>query len=220
MISRRGADVGSGFQAAVNATNEAYARLGRAYITRKAVPGKYLRRQTQLLVDLPEQDEGRLSSEELRRLLASQQGQSRVFVPESKAEPDYGGAVAPEGRAIFYDAKSTRRERLDLDNLHPHQIHFLEQMAKNGAIAGFLVEFTRYQQVFFLPIQLAVRYISLTGYRSIPYNFFKSKLVAVQHGTGYLIFDYLAAIKEQELAYGRDYAALDLSAERIKQAKS
>jgi hypothetical protein len=27
-------------------------------------------------------------------------------VPESKAEPDYGGTVGLSGRAIFYDAKT------------------------------------------------------------------------------------------------------------------
>ncbi|MFN0084307.1 MAG: hypothetical protein ACKVX9_02860, partial [Blastocatellia bacterium] len=41
-LKRRGAETGSGFQDAINRVNEAYERQGRACITRKAIPGKYL----------------------------------------------------------------------------------------------------------------------------------------------------------------------------------
>jgi hypothetical protein len=39
---RRGAVTGSGFQEAINRTNLAYERAGRACISRKAIPGKFL----------------------------------------------------------------------------------------------------------------------------------------------------------------------------------
>lgn len=217
-LKRRGADVGSGFQAAINSTNTAYAQAARAYITRKSVPGKYLLRRgeqrrglnIQLNEALP-QASGRLSGAALIELARTAGNKpQRDFVPESKAEPDYGGAIAPTGRAIFYDAKSTQRDRLDLDNLHPHQIFFLECMAATGAISGFLVEFARYRKVFFLPVQLMRRYCDKTGHKSVPFRFFDEWLVPVRAGKGLLLYDYLTAIAEQEARYQSDYRLINI----------
>lgn len=219
-IKRRGADVGSSFQEAINNTNAAYAQADRAYITRKAIPGKYLTKRNEqrrgltmpLMGGAIPETGGHISGAQLVAM-AREAGNAhlRDFIPESKAEPDYGGAIPPLGRAIFYDAKSTQRDRLDLDNLHPHQIYFLERMAKTGAIAGFLVEFSKYRQVYFLPIQVMRRYCETTGYKSIAYRFFVSHLVIVSPGKGMLIFDYLIAIEQQEQRYGRDFEKLTIS---------
>jgi recombination protein U len=223
-IKRRGAETGSGFQEAINRTNEAYERMGRACITRKAIPGKYLidrgesRRGLQLpTLDLPSRGaQPRLASGELSRLVKEHKLQDwRRFVPESKAEPDYGGVLAPDGRAIFYDAKTTRRDALDFDNLHAHQVIFLERMARFGAVAGFLVEFNRYREVYFLPIQVLNRWRNESARKSLPYRFFVDYLVAAPAGKGLLIFDYLWAIEEQERLYGRDFAGLQLNSARI-----
>jgi penicillin-binding protein-related factor A (putative recombinase) len=213
-MKRRGADVGSGFQAAINSTNAAYAQAERAYITRKSVPGKYLVRRGEQRRGLSvpfasEVSNTNMSGAQLIALARETGGiRQREFVPESKAEPDYGGAIAPVGRAIFYDAKTTQRDRLDLDNLHPHQIYFLECMASTGAISGFLVEFSRHRKVYFLPIQLVRRYCDTTGYKSVPFRFFEAHLVPVTAGKGMLIFDYLTAIAAQETRYGLNFAGL------------
>jgi recombination protein U len=218
-IKRRGADVGSGFQAAINSTNAAYAQADRAYITRKSIPGKYLVRRGEQRrglsvppLDGLAGDQTHLSGSQLIALTRASGGlHQRDFVPESKAEPDYGGAIAPHGRAIFYDAKTTQRERLDLDNLHPHQIYFLERMSTTGAISGFLVEFSRLRRVYFLPIQLVRRYCEATGFKSVPIRFFEKFLTPVLAGKGMLIFDYLRAIDDQESRYGQDYSGIKLT---------
>src|SRR5262245_38783174 len=163
-LKRRGAETGSGFQEAVNGINEGYERAGRAYITRKAIPGKYLigrgesRRGLSLPIDFASSEaQPRLSYAELSRLREEHKtGDRRRFVPESKAEPDYGGAIAPEGRAIFYDAKTTRRNLLDFDNLHAHQITFLERAARFGAGAGVRVEFSDRAAGHSRPVQTQV----------------------------------------------------------------
>jgi recombination protein U len=177
----RGAATGTGFQEAVNHTNAAYERLGRACITRKSVPGKFLLRKQDL-----------------------------EFIPESKAEPDYGGTVSPGGRAIFYDAKTTQRESLDFDNLHAHQIGFLERMALRGAIAGFLVEFRRYDEVYFLPIQVLAHWRDNVSRKSLPRKFFVEHLIAATSGQGLVLFDYLASIEGQEQRYGADFSSFQL----------
>jgi recombination protein U len=217
-FKRRGAETGSGFQEAINRTNEGYERAGRACITRKAIPGKYLveRGETRRGLSLPKMDsisgsgQARISSAELGSLVKQHKVTDwRRFVPESKAEPDYGGVIAPTGRAIFYDAKTTRRELLDFDNLHAHQIGFLERSARFGAIAGFLVEFSKHKEIYFLPIQIVTRWRDESSRKSLPHRFFSDHLTAAATGKGFIIFDYLTAIEEQEQRYGSDLSGFN-----------
>jgi len=216
-FKRRGAETGSGFQEAINRTNEAYEHAGRACITRKAIPGKYLieHGESRKGLSLPSIDLGgggaqdRIGSRELARLVKERKITDwRRFVPESKAEPDYGGVLALDGRAIFYDAKTTRRQALDFDNLHAHQITFLERTAHFGAVAGFLVEFSKYRKVYFLPIQVLARWRDEIIRKSVPHQFFVDYLIPAPAGKGMIIYDYLAAIEEQEQRYGRDFSRI------------
>ncbi|MDX2031715.1 MAG: Holliday junction resolvase RecU [Blastocatellia bacterium] len=230
-VKRRGAETGSGFQEAINRVNEAYERQGRACITRKAIPGKYLIEKGEsrrglsvpgappvnLPVNLPVKLEAgrgqaRIDAAALSRLVREQKVTDwRRFIPESKAEPDYGGVLAPGGRGIFYDAKTTRRELLDFDNLHAHQIGFLERSARFGAVAGFLVEFSKYRQIYFLPVQIVVRWREAGVRKSIPYPFFRDHLIPAPSGRGMILFDYLSAVEEQETRYGSDFSELELT---------
>ncbi len=215
---QRGAERGSGFQEAINHTNEAYEKLGRACITRKAIPGKYVVptgiRRRGLAVPLPPslaplKTGDALTTTAFQQALANgREGDPRTFIPESRGEPDYGGVVAPHGRGIFYDAKTTQRGMLDFDNLHPHQVTFLERMAACGAIAGFLVEFARHRAVFFVPIQVVTLFRAARRRKSIPYSFCAEYLTPVRAGRGLVIYDYLPAIEQQEQQYGPGYAGL------------
>ncbi len=213
-LKRRGAETGSGFQETINRINQGYERAGRACVTRKAIPGKYLieRGETRRGLSLPAIDfasgagQERLSYTDLTRLREGHKAADwRRFVPESKAEPDYGGSIAPDGRAIFYDAKSTRRNLLDFDNLHAHQVTFLERVARFGAVAGFLVEFSVQAEVYFLPVQIVIRWRKEVERKSLPYRFFTEHLTPAPQGKGLIIHDYLKAIEEQERSYGRDF---------------
>jgi recombination protein U len=224
-LKRRGAETGSGFQETVNRINEGYERAGRAYITRKAIPGKYLieRGESRRGLSLPAIDfasgdgQARISYAELCRLREERKTADwRRFVPESKAEPDYGGVIAPEGRAIFYDAKTTRRNLLDFDNLHAHQITFLERAARFGGVAGFLVEFNYRAEVYFLPIQIVVRWREEVARKSLPYRFFSEHLIPAPQGKGLIIYDYLKSIEEQERLYGPDCERLVLTVPRAR----
>lgn len=221
-FKRRGAETGSGFQDAINRTNEAYEKLGRACITRKAIPGKYLidRGEARRGLSLPSINlsargtQARLTSSSLKTIVKENRAKDwRKFIPESKAEPDYGGAIASNGRAIFYDAKTTRREVLDFDNLHAHQIEFLERAANVGAVAGFLVEFNAYGEIYFLPIQIVVAWREAGTRKSIPHQFFRDHLIPALPGKGFLMFDYLASIEAQEQRYQRDYSQFKMPAE-------
>src|SRR5258706_258122 len=104
----------------------------------------------------------------------------------------------------FYDAKTTWRDLLDFDNLHAHQVSFLDCVSHFGAVAGFLVEFGKYHEVYFLPIQLLIRWRDESTRKSLPYQFFADHLTPASPGKGFIIFDYLVAIEQQEQRYGRD----------------
>jgi recombination protein U len=227
-FKRRGAETGSGFQEAINRANEAYERQGRACITRKAIPGKYLieRGESRRGLSLPAMDfstgaaQPRLDSAELSRIVKENKIKDwRRFVPESKAEPDYGGVLAPDGRAIFFDAKTTRRDLLDFDNLHAHQIGFLERTARFGGVAGFLVEFSKHGEVYFLPVQIVARWRDESARKSLPRRFFVENLTPARAGKGMILFDYLTAIEEQENRYGRDFSNFILTTTRARAAR-
>ena len=210
----RGAETGSGFQETINLTNLAYERAGKAFITRKSIPGKYMlskgdsRRGLSLPLD-PGLSGDRLAAGSIPKLIREHRSTDwRRFIPEAKAEPDYGGVLAPDGRGIFYDAKTTRREALDFDNLHAHQSEFLERMAGCGAVAGFLVEFSAHRQVYFLPIQVLVRWRAESSRKSLPFKFFTDRLTPAPSGKGTIVFDYLTAIEAQENLHGRDFSRL------------
>ncbi len=221
---QRGAERGSGFQEAINHTNEAYEKLGRACITRKAIPGKYVVptniRRRGLVVPLSSalahlKTGDAMPATALRQALAAgPEGDPRAFVPESRGEPDYGGVIAPTGRGIFYDAKTTKRDLLDFDNLHPHQVTFLERMAACGAVSGFLVEFASRRSVFFVPIQVVALFRLACRRKSIPYRFCAEHLERIQAGRGLVIYDYLSAVESQERLHGADYAQLASQASR------
>ena len=221
-LQRRGAETGSGFQSLLNRIHEVYEREGRACITRKAIPGKFLLGQTRsrslgaaaaTLVEV----RGRLPVGALQIPSGKQRGErgadSRQFVPEAKGEPDYGGTLAPAGRAIFFDAKTTRRDALDFDNLHAHQVDYLVRTARCGAVAGFLVEFSLHRSIYFLPIQILSAWREQARRKSLPYRFFVEHLVAAPPGKGFLLFDYLVAIEAQEVRYGPQFTAFSVPVE-------
>lgn len=225
-IRRRGAETGSGFQEAVNRTNDAYEKTGRACITRKAIPGKYIapRAKPRRGLNVPDtaalsflKTGSKLDAAAFRGAVAGGgEGDPRAFIPESRAEPDYGGVIAPDGRAIFYDAKTTRRDLLDFDNLHPHQVAFLERTARCGAVAGFLVEFSTHRRVFFLPIQVLTAFRATHSRKSLPFRFFEAALEPVAPGKGLVIHDYLTAVEAQERRFGRDFARFDPTAYAVR----
>ncbi|MFN0087184.1 MAG: Holliday junction resolvase RecU [Blastocatellia bacterium] len=229
-LKRRGAETGSGFQDAINRVNDAYERQGRACITRKAIPGKYLieKGESRRGLSVPGpvgldlgRGQGRLDSAELSRIVRENKVTDwRRFIPESKAEPDYGGVLAPGGRGIFYDAKTTRRELLDFDNLHAHQIGFLERSARCGAVAGFLVEFSKYREIYFLPVQIVVRWREAGVRKSLPYPFFREHLIPAPSGRGMILFDYLLSVEEQERRYGCGLSEFELTIPKTRGRKA
>jgi recombination protein U len=93
-----------------------------------------------------------------------------------KSTVDYIGVSA--GRPLCFDAKETTRASLPLQNIHSHQMDFMEAFTKQGGVCFLLVKFT-HGDVFFLPFEtLKSRWQTAQagGRKSIPPDGFDASL--------------------------------------------
>lgn len=66
----------------------------------------------------------------------------------SKKSPvDFAGVV--RGRAVYFDAKQTQGKSIPLTNFEVHQIDFVVEKQKHGALAGFMIYFSELDRFFF-----------------------------------------------------------------------
>ncbi len=68
---------------------------------------------------------------------------------EQKSTVDYIGAV--QGIPICFDAKECAVDTFSLQNIHEHQVRFMEQFENQGGIAFFLIYYTKRETFYYLP---------------------------------------------------------------------
>lgn len=71
---------------------------------------------------------------------------------EQKSTVDYIGAV--QGIPICFDAKECAVDTFALQNIHAHQVYFMEQFEKQGGIAFFLIYYTKRDTFYYLPYEM------------------------------------------------------------------
>ncbi|MBR6771561.1 MAG: Holliday junction resolvase RecU [Lachnospiraceae bacterium] len=71
---------------------------------------------------------------------------------EKKSTVDYIGAV--QGIPICFDAKECSGDTFALQNIHPHQVEFMEQFEKQRGIAFFLIYYTGRDIFYYLPYEI------------------------------------------------------------------
>ncbi len=71
---------------------------------------------------------------------------------EQKSTVDYIGAV--QGVPICFDAKECAVDTFALQNIHAHQVYFMEQFEKQGGIAFFLIYYTKRDIFYYLPYEM------------------------------------------------------------------
>ena len=87
---------------------------------------------------------------------------------EKKSTTDYNGIY--KSRYIDFEAKSTRsKTSFPLANISYHQIKHLEGVIRHGGIAFFIIEFARYDEVYFLDAQYVIDFWQKENRKSIPY---------------------------------------------------
>ncbi|MBE6009018.1 MAG: Holliday junction resolvase RecU [Lachnospiraceae bacterium] len=95
---------------------------------------------------------------------------------DNKSTVDYIGAV--QGIPICFDAKQTGQKNLPIQNIHAHQMEFMEDFNKQGGVAFLLIYFSEYNRYFFLPVEVLKKYWGKAqsgGRKSIPYSAFEDK---------------------------------------------
>lgn len=71
---------------------------------------------------------------------------------EQKSTVDYIGIV--QGIPICFDAKECATDTFALQNIHEHQVQFMENFEKQGGIAFFLIYYTGKSIFYYLPFEM------------------------------------------------------------------
>lgn len=71
---------------------------------------------------------------------------------DQKSTVDYIGAV--QGIPICFDAKECKEDRFPLQNIHEHQVDFMEHYEKNGGVSFFIIYYTERDEMYYLPFDM------------------------------------------------------------------
>ena len=75
---------------------------------------------------------------------------------DQKSTVDYIGAV--QGIPVCFDAKECAFDTFALENIHEHQVSFMNSFERQEGIAFFLIYFTAHEQFYYLRIQDLMRF--------------------------------------------------------------
>lgn len=117
---------GSTFEEYINRTNEKYSEHSLALIQKIPTP------ITPVQID-----------KENRHITLAYFGQ--------KSTVDYIGVV--QGIAVCFDAKECKSNTFPLQNIHEHQVNFMQDFEAQGGIAFFLVSFTSKDIFYYLRLE-------------------------------------------------------------------
>ena len=70
---------------------------------------------------------------------------------DQRSTVDYIGAV--QGIPVCFDAKESSVDTFPLANIHPHQVKFMSDFAKQGGLAFFLIFFSTQDLFYYLPLR-------------------------------------------------------------------
>lgn len=118
---------GSTLEELVNRTNEKYAESGLALIQKIPTP------ITPIKMD-----------KESRHITLA------YF--DQKSTVDYIGAV--QGIPVCFDAKECAVDTFSLQNIHAHQVDFMQKFEKQGGVAFFLIYYTHREEFYYLPFEM------------------------------------------------------------------
>ena len=68
---------------------------------------------------------------------------------DHKSTVDYIGAV--QGIPVCFDAKECSYDTFSLQNIHPHQIRFMELFEKQGGIAFLIISYNHRNEIYYMP---------------------------------------------------------------------
>ncbi len=162
---------GSTLEELINRTNERYLELGLALIQKIPTP------ITPINID-----------KETRHITLA------YF--DQKSTVDYIGAV--QGIPVCFDAKECAAETFTLDNIHPHQVAFMENFEKQDGIAFFLISYTGLNEFYYLPFRTLKKFWERAeqgGRKSFRHDELDLKYVIPNHKDPGLFVPFLDALQ-------------------------
>lgn len=89
---------------------------------------------------------------------------------DQKSTVDYIGAV--QGIPVCFDAKECRIDTFALQNVHEHQVRFMEEFERQGGISFLLIFYTGRNEFYYMPfrdLKRAWDRMQAGGRKSIPF---------------------------------------------------
>jgi recombination protein U len=114
---------------------------------------------------------------------------------ERKSTVDYIGTA--QGVPICFDAKETSRAILPIQNIHEHQIEFMDKFSDQKGLSFLIVNFKNFGECFCLPFEILKRYwndAKRGARKSIPLAAF-DKTLLIRNAGGFPVH-YLEAVSE------------------------
>ena len=112
---------------------------------------------------------------------------------EAQSTVDYIGMA--QGVGICFDAKETSLKSLPIQNIHEHQIKFMQEFNNQGGVSFLLVHFNALGKYYFLPIEVLSEYWKQSqngGRKSIPLSAFEDRFEILPTRNG--ILNYLETV--------------------------
>ena len=75
---------------------------------------------------------------------------------DQKSTVDYIGAV--QGIPVCFDAKECATDTFSLQNIHPHQVDFMERFEKQGGVSFLIIFYTMRNEMYYMPFQHMKRF--------------------------------------------------------------
>lgn len=113
---------------------------------------------------------------------------------DRKSTVDYIGTV--QGIPVCFDAKECAYDTFSLQNIHPHQIRFMEQFEKQDGIAFLIIYFTHRDEIYYMPFRDVKRFWDRAeegGRRSFRYEEVNRTYRIMQHDA--FLVPYLDTMK-------------------------
>lgn len=80
---------------------------------------------------------------------------------DQKSTVDYIGTV--QGIPVCFDAKESATSTFSLQNIHPHQVAFMQEFERQDGIAFFLISYTKQDLFYYLPFRLFLPFWERAG---------------------------------------------------------
>ena len=90
---------------------------------------------------------------------------------EQKSTVDYIGAV--QGIPVCFDAKECNTDTFPLQNIHEHQVSFMEQFEKQDGVAFLIIYFSARNELYYMPFKELLKFWNRAqegGRKSIRYE--------------------------------------------------